>query len=209
MKKYNAFLWLAAGLLVAVLTAALAPLEKTLGANARFVYFHGAWVWASLFGFLAAALTGLVGLLAGRAAWHSWSRALGRSALVYWILFLPMSLWVMQANWNGLFLDEPRFRIPLNLAIVGALLQIGLSFFPPVWTSAANVLFGATLFYFVRTTETVLHPDSPLFNPEAGDIRLFFIVLALLLAFTLSQLARLWRAWEARSAHTTAPPLAV
>ena len=107
------------------------PLEKTLGANARLVYLHGAWVWVALLFFLAAAWRGRWALLARRAAWHTGRSAFGRTGLLFWLTFLPMSLYVMQANWNGLFLDEPRFRLPLNLAIVGLLLQVGWPSFRP------------------------------------------------------------------------------
>ena len=190
------WLWFILALLAAVLLAAFAPLEKTLGANARIVYLHGAWVWAALVGFLLAALTGLAGLLSRRQSVHRWSRALGRTGLFFWLTFLPMSLYVMQANWNGLFLDEPRFRTPLNLAIVGLLLQIGLVFFPIVWTSLANLMFGVTLFVVMNGIQTVLHPESPIFNAGAGEIRIFYIGLLLLLLVAAWQQSRLWLQWD-------------
>ena len=117
-------MWFIIFLAAALAAAAFAPLEKTLGINARLVYFHGAWVWAALIAFVAAGLVGLAGLVSRRADLHHWSLALGRTAIVFWLAFLPMSLLVMQANWNGLFLDEPRFRVPLNFAIIGVLLQV-------------------------------------------------------------------------------------
>jgi hypothetical protein len=91
----------------------------------RVVYLHGVWVWAALAGFLAAAVVGLAGLVSRRWKLHLWSRALGRSGLFFWITYLPISLWAMQANWNGLYLAEPRWRIGLIFAIGGLLMQIG------------------------------------------------------------------------------------
>ena len=152
------WLWFVLALLGALLLAAFAPLEKTLGINARIVYLHGAWVWTALVSFLLAALAGLAGLLTRKTALQRWSRALGRTGLFFWLTFLPMSLYVMQANWNGLFLDEPRFRTPLNFAIVGLLLQIGLAFFPLLWTSLANLIFGVALFVVMNGIQTVMHP---------------------------------------------------
>ena len=146
MKK-SPIIWFLIILLISIIVAALAPIEKTLGSNARLVYFHGAWVWTAMLAFIAAALTGLIGVLSRRLTFHNWSLALGRTGLLFWIAFLPMSLIVMQANWNGLFLDEPRFRIPLNFAIVGLLLQIGLTIFSmPFWSSVANLAYGYRLF---------------------------------------------------------------
>lgn len=183
-------------LLGALLLAAFAPLEKTLGINARIVYLHGAWVWTALAGFLLAALAGLAGLLSRKTTLQRWSRALGRTGLFFWLTFLPMSLYVMQANWNGLFLDEPRFRTPLNFAIVGLLLQIGLAFFPLLWTSLANLVFGVALFVVMNSIQTVMHPESPIFNAEAGGIRVFYIGLLLLLLIAAWQQVRVWLQWD-------------
>lgn len=182
----------AAALAAALLVATFAPLERTLGANARVVYLHGAWVWTAMLGFLAAGLVGLVALALKDRRLHYWSLALGRTGLFFWLTFLPMSLYVMQANWNGLFLDEPRFRIPLNFAVAGLLLQIGLAFFPSAWASAANLLFAAALFVGMRSANTVLHPDSPIFNSGATDIQAFFIGALIFLLIAAWQMARWW-----------------
>lgn len=191
--------WLRLGIAIiaALLVAAFAPLEKTLGANARLVYFHGAWVWTAMLAFLAAAVAGLAGLIGRRPALNEWSRALGRAGLCFWIVFLPMSLYVMQANWNGLYLDEPRFRVPLNLAIVGLLLQVGLSFIPDGrWTSLANIAYAVALFASMSAAQAVLHPESPIFSADARDIQAFFVGMLVLLAVAAWQLALIWLQWE-------------
>ncbi len=198
--------WFAIALIAAVVFAALSPLEKTLGANARFVYFHGAWVWTGMIGFTLAALIGLAALLNRRAAWQRWSQAWGRAGLFFWITFLPMSLWAMQANWGGLFLDEPRWQIPFNLAIVGLLLQIGLSFLPLPWTCAGNLLFGLLFFFGMRGSEAVLHPESPIFNSEAGAIQFFFFGLVVILTLAAWQLARALQSWQKTNAAPTPAP---
>lgn len=179
------------------LAALLAPLEKTLGSNARLVYFHGAWVWTAMLAFLAASVLGLTALISRSLIFHQWSRALGRTGLVFWVAFLPMSLLVMQVNWNGLFLDEPRFRIPLNYAIVGLLLQTGLTFFPaPPWSSIANIIFGVSFFWGIAQVETILHPDSPIFSSGARDIQVYFLLLFVLLSLSAFFLACGWLQWE-------------
>ena len=190
-------MWSIIAIIAAGLVAAFAPLEKTLGVNARIVYFHGAWVWAAMLAFLAAAIAGLVGLIGRRPALDEWSRALGRAGLCFWICFLPMSLYVMQANWNGLYLDEPRFRVPLNLAIVGLLLQVGLSFIPEArWTSLANIAYAVALFASMNAAQAVLHPESPIFRSDARDIQVFFVAMLILLALAVWQLALGWLQWE-------------
>jgi hypothetical protein len=185
--------WLLLTLAAIAVFTALSPLEKTLGVNVRIVYLHGAWVWAALAGLLFAGLVGLLGLLLRHKLLHAWSLALGKAGLLMWILFLPQSLYVMQANWNGLFLDEPRFRIPLNLAIVGLLLQIGLAFFPlGTWTSLGNLLFGVAVVVVMSSMQTILHPESPIFTSGEWQIQLFFVGLLILLLALVFQIARLW-----------------
>lgn len=192
-------LWFFIFLALAVLLAAFAPLEKTLGPNARLVYFHGAWVWVAMLLFLAAALLGAIGLLARRKAAHRWSQALGRAGLCLWVAFLFMSLYVMQVNWNGIYWDEPRFRIPLNLAVVGLLLQIGLSLLPEIaWTSLGNLVYALVFFVSMRGIQAVLHPDSPILRSDARDIQLYFIALLVLISAAAWQLARWWYFWQGK-----------
>ena len=167
-----------AGLSLAIiLVTAFAPLERTLGARARLVYLHGAWVWAALFFFLLSGILGLAGITARSFRLQSWSKGLGRTALLLWLSFLPMSLYVMQANWNGLFLAEPRFRISLNLALAALLLQIGLTFIPLYWAALVNGLFAGVMFVTVSGFQNVMHPDSPVLRSDSSNIKFFFFLL--------------------------------
>lgn len=184
--------------LVALLTA-FAPLERTLGANLRIVLLHGSWVWTGLAAFGLAGLSGLGGLLLRRPVWHGWSQALGRTGLVFWLTYLPMSLVVMQMNWGGLYLDEPRFRIPLAFAIAGLLLQAGLALVSLPWvTSAANLVFGATLWASLQSTQNILHPDSPVAQSGSLHIQLFFTILLLLCLLVGAQVAWWWKQRSSR-----------
>jgi len=196
MRK-SPLLWLLLSLLAIVILTALGPAEKTLGSSVRVVYLHGAWVWAALAGFVAAALVGLVGLITRRPALHYWSRALGRTGLVFWISYLPISMWAMQTNWNGLFLAEPRWRVGLIFAIGGLILQVGVSLLEdPVWASVSNILFAGVLFMALQTTEQVMHPASPIFGSDAVRIQVFFVTLLALTLLAAWQVARLWHGWD-------------
>jgi hypothetical protein len=163
---------------IAVL-ALLGPEEQSLGSNVRIVYLHGAWVLAAEVAFAAAALAGLLALVLRRDGLHRWSAALGRTGIVFWLTYLPLSLWAMEANWNGLFLAEPRFRLALTFAIVGALMQVGL------WlvnvdrvTSLANLAYFVTLRIVFSTASNVMHPPpSPIFSSGLWNIIIFFVLL--------------------------------
>ena len=190
-------LWFVLTLIAILGVTALGPAERSLGTNVRVVYLHGAWVWAALIYILAAAGVGLVGLFTQRQGWHLWSRALGRTGLIFWISYLPLSMWAMQSNWNGLFLAEPRWRMALVFAISGLLLQVGVTLLEdPAWASVLNLVYAVILIYVLMTTEEVMHPGSPIFGSGAWRIQVYFLGLLALVLFAAWQLARWWRARE-------------
>jgi hypothetical protein len=160
----------------------LGPEERSLGSNVRIVYLHGAWVLAAEVAFAGAALAGLFGLLLRREVFHAWSAALGRAGIVFWVTYLPLSLWAMQTNWNGLFLSEPRFRLALIFAVSGVLLQLGLWLFDVHWlTSLGNILYILVLRAVFATAQNIMHPPpSPIFNSGNYAIIVFFMLLNLL-----------------------------
>ena len=178
--------------IVIALLALFGPEEQSLGSNVRIVYLHGAWVLAAELAFIAAGLAGLVALITRRDAFHHWSAALGRSGIFFWVTYLPLSLWAMQTNWNGLFLSEPRFRLALIFAVTGVLLQIGLWLINTDWiTSAANIIFIVVLRVIFAAADNVMHtPPSPIFNSGNFAIIGFFlalIVFTLVAAFFLTR----------------------
>ncbi len=170
----------------------LGPEEKSLGANVRIVYLHGAWVLTAEIAFIFAALAGLLGLILQKDIFHAWSAALGRTGIAFWVTYLPLSLFAMQTNWNGLFLAEPRFRIALMFAVTGILLQVGLWIFNISWlTSLGNIIYIVVLRVIFSTAENIMHPPpSPIFNSGNYFIIGFFVglnLLALLAAYFLTR----------------------
>ncbi len=185
-------LWFVLNLLAIAAVTAIGPAEKSLGTNVRVVYLHGAWVWAALICIIAAAVMGIIGLISRRQAAHYWSLALGRTGLIFWITYLPLSLWAMQTNWNGLFLSEPRWRVALIFAIGGVVMQIGITLLEnPTWASALNVVYVVILAYVLQTTDQVMHPGSPIFGSGAWRIQAYFLFLLVLTLLAAWQLARL------------------
>ncbi|MEP7136398.1 MAG: hypothetical protein ABI904_15825 [Chloroflexota bacterium] len=176
--KSNLFLFVVSVILI-LLLALFGPEEQSLGANVRIVYLHGAWVLTAEVVLLLAGLAGLIGLLTPRKTFHGWSAALGRTGIFFWVTYLPLSLWAMQSNWNGLFLAEPRFRLAMIFAVTGVLLQAGLWLINMDWiTSLANVIFIVVLRLVFATASNVMHPPpSPIFNSGNYVIIGFFLAM--------------------------------
>jgi hypothetical protein len=186
-------LFIATLILIAFL-ALFGPEERALGANVRIVYLHGAWVLAAELALLASGLTGLLGLITRRPVFHNWSAALGRTGIFFWVMYLPLSLWAMQSNWNGLFLAEPRFRLAVIFAVTGVLLQVGLWLIDTDWiTSTANLIFILVLRVIFSTAENIMHPPpSPIFNSGNLAIIGFFLTLIALTLIASYFLTRLF-----------------
>jgi hypothetical protein len=192
------YLWVLLLLAVIALITAFGPPEKSLGENIRVVYLHGAWVWTSLAALIASGVIGLAAILRRNPSLHAWSRALGRTGLLFWITYLPISVWAMQANWNGLYLAEPRWRLALIFAISGLLLQIGLTLIDkPQLTSAANLVFILTLMLFLTGTREVMHPRSPILSSDSRLIQVYFAALV-----TATSLVA-WQSHDLASSKTT------
>jgi hypothetical protein len=160
----------------------------------RVVYLHGAWVWAALCAFFGAGAAGAAGLIARRETIHKWSRALGRTGLLFWITYLPISMWAMQTNWNGLFLAEPRWRMAIIFAACGLLIQIGITLLEdPVWASVANLVYLIALGFAVLNVQDVLHPSSPIMDSDAASIQIYFFGLLLLTLLLVGLIAKAFR----------------
>jgi hypothetical protein len=176
------------------LLTALGPEEATLGENARIVYLHGAWVLSAEAALALAAAVGLLGILSRRQRLQRWSTALGRTGIFFWVAYLPLSLWAMQANWNGLFLNEPRFRVAVVFAITGVLAQAGTSLLgKPAVTSLVNFAFGIALWLSISRADYILHPPpSPIFGSGILSLQLYFVTLIFLTLAAAYFMTRWW-----------------
>lgn len=176
----------------------LGPPERNLGTNVRLVYLHGAWVWTSLLSYAATALAGGIGLGLRRVRALHWSVALGQAATFFWVSYLPLSLWAMKLNWNGLFLEEPRWRVALDFAVIGVLAQLAILVLGRSdWGGAINIAYIVALTWTLSRTEQVMHPPSPILSSGSFAIQGFFAALLVTCIVACWQLAR----WL----HTRAP----
>jgi hypothetical protein len=184
-------IWLAISVLIILGLALLGPAERTLGTNVRLVYLHGAWVWSALIAFAAAAVVGLIGLVRRSKTTQRWSISIGRVGTLLWLTYLPLSMWTMQVNWNGLFLQEPRMRLAIDFALIALLLQTAIFVLDrPVEGSLLNIAFTISLGWSLIQTEQVMHPPSPIFSSDVASIKIYFVVLTGACLFAAWQLTR-------------------
>ena len=184
--RSSLILFLTTILLIGLLSL-FGPEEKSLGSNIRIVYLHGAWVLTAEATFAISGILGALYLVSRlvkreKKVLGYTSRAAGITGIFYWVSYLPLSLYAMQTNWNGLFLAEPRFALALTFAIVGVLLQIGLWLMDNLaLTSFANVVFIIVLRVIFSSAENVMHPPpSPIFNSGNAFIITYFVSLMVL-----------------------------
>jgi hypothetical protein len=193
------FLWFTLTLVAIITLTIISPAERTLGSHVRVVYLHGAWVWTSLILLIASGIAGLLGLLIGKPSLNCWSQALGRTGIIFWITYLPLSIWAAQANWNGLFLSEPRWRMALVFALGGLILQVGLTLVDrPALTAGANLIFISMLLFSIQQAENIMHPPSPIFDSQVLRIQLYFLALLALILLAAWQMSRWWFRIERR-----------
>jgi hypothetical protein len=175
-------------LILMSILAMFGPVERSLGVNVRLVYLHGVWVWTAILALGASALLALPGAFLNRERSQRWSRATGQVGMIFWVTYLPLSIWTMQANWNGLYLAEPRFKIGLDFAVIGFLLQAAILVIDQQrLTSLLNLSFFIALIISLSQADQVMHPPSPIMASESFLIRgFFFALLAVAIAAGLS-----------------------
>jgi len=167
------------GLAVVVLgLALLAPRDATLRDASPVVYLHGALVWTAILTFTAAGLLGLAGLIWRKDLHHAWSGALARTGLLFWVLYLPLSMWASKVTWNGVPLGDPRFRTAFQILVLAAGFQVAAA----LWgartrlASGLNAVLAAALWVLTLTTQDVMHPENPM-RSSAPTIQFFFALL--------------------------------
>lgn len=187
-------------LVLCVGVSSLGPVERTLGTNVRSVYLHGAWVWTALLSFITAGGIGVLAIVLKREILHTWSIAIGRAGTFFWITYLPLSLRTMQLNWNGLFLQEPRWRVSFDFMIVSVLFQTAIILLnkPPIG-SLLNITFIAALGWTLIRTDQVMHPGSPIASSGSNTIQVFFVILVFLTTLAGWFLANWFRTFSLKS----------
>lgn len=172
-----------------------APNDVTLKGTSKVVYIHGALVWTSMLTLTLAGGVGLAALVAAlrkpNHALHAWALALGRTGLICWIAYIPVSMLASRMAWNAVFLGEPRYTTAFRLLAIGVIVQVIVYLFNrPVMSSALHLLQAIVMWAMLLTTPSVLHPDNPILR-SVPSIQFFFGLIVLACGVAALQVARL------------------
>ena len=179
----------------ALLLAWAAPNDVTLAGTSKVVYIHGAWVWTSMLTLTAAGVLGLAALAATfikrNNVMHAWVLALGRTGLLFWAAYIPVSMLASQMAWNDVFLAEPRYTTSFRVLAIGVIVQmIILLVNRPVISSALHVAQAVIVWALLLTTPSISHPDNPILR-SVPSIQFFFGLIVLACGVAALQVARL------------------
>ncbi len=179
----------------ALLLAWAAPNDVTLAGTSKVVYIHGALVWTSMLTLTAAGVLGLAALAAmfikQDNMLHAWTLALGRTGLLFWAAYIPVSMLASRMAWNAVFLAEPRYATAFRVLAVGIIVQVIILLVNRlVVSSALHVVQAAILWALLLTTPSILHPNNPILR-SAPSIQFFFGLIVLACGVAALQVARL------------------
>ena len=188
--------------LVALLLAWLAPNDVTLKNTSKVVYIHGALVWTAMLTLTAAGVVGLAALavmpLKQDNALHAWTLALGRTGLVFWVAYMPVSMLASQMAWNAVFLAEPRYTTAFRVLAIGVIVQMLVFLFNrPVISSVLHAAQAAIMWVMLLTTPSILHPNNPILR-SVPSIQFFFGLIVLACGVAALQVARLMSGFRER-----------
>ncbi len=179
----------------ALLLAWAASNDVTLAGTSKVVYLHGALVWTSLLTLTAAGVVGFAALVVMRFkqdnVLHAWTLALGRTGLIFWAAYIPVSLLASRMAWNAVFLAEPRYTTAFRVLAAGAIVQVSVWLARrPVVSSGLHAVLAGVIWALLLTTLSVLHPSNPILR-STPSIQFFFGLIVLACGVAAVQVARL------------------
>lgn len=174
--------WLVLGLIfIAQLLVLLAsPEEKTLGTGIKPVYLHVSLTWTGLLLLVAAAVTGLWGLFSGRAKTGKWQSWLLNSGFGIYLVGFFVSMYASVINWGGVPFNEPAVRLAAGYLVVGVILWGATRWMQHIRLKAlVGLLAAGMMLLATKSSQSILHPESPV-NTSPASIKLtFYLMFAL------------------------------
>jgi len=195
------------GLAVAGLAALSIPPDRTIGANTRLVFFHGAVVWNAILLALAGGVVGVIYLVRSTTrraqdllapapggnggAWGPYLWRVLSFATLFWALSFFLSFPVMIMTWGGVLWRETRLVMTMEIVVLFAFLWTFGLLAP--WRrvlAALMALAAVAMVTLILTTPGTFHPDNPVFN--SGNPRFWGGFLAILLGLVTANVGAIF-----------------
>ncbi len=163
---------------LAALIVWLAPPELTLGDGIKTVYVHAPLMWTALVGLLVTASLGFAVTASGRPELENWMRTVAWVTMIALAAAALTGMWSSRVTWGGVFWDEPRMRILLQVLAVYTVVLIASRWLP--WLRVRGLTLAITVAIAVaalRLAPLVLHPRDPVSSASSASIRLTFVAL--------------------------------
>jgi len=179
--------WLLLGLifLAQLVVLAIAPEEKTIGTGIKPVYFHVSLTWTGILMLAAAVILGAGVLLSANQKLAVWQARALNSGFVLYIFGFLVSMYASVINWGGVPFNEPPVRQAINFMLAGIVLWGSSWWFnTPRMKALLGVLAAGMLLLATESSQSILHPESPV-NSSPQSIKFTFYImfgLGLLLA---------------------------
>ncbi|MEN8242771.1 MAG: hypothetical protein ABFS17_12675 [Chloroflexota bacterium] len=179
--------WLLLGLifLAQLLVLAIAPEEKTIGTGIKPVYFHVSLTWTGMLMLAAAVIFGIGVLLSANQKLTVWQARVLNSGFVLYIFGFLVSMYASVINWGGVPFNEPPVRQAINFMLAGIVLWGSSWWFNTSRMKALlGVLAAGMLLLATESSQSILHPESPVNSSPLSIKTTFYIMfgLGLLLA---------------------------
>ena len=151
------------------------PPEQVLGTSIRWVVLHVSFIWAGLLGLFVSALGGIGVGLHREMRGFTLLQVGAFFSLVFFGLGLLLSMAAAQANWGGVFWQEPRMRVMLSMLFVTTLVQTLNAWLP--WKRVRcwmHVVPALSLLLALALTPLVLHPRNPVQSTTSWRFHVVF-----------------------------------
>ncbi len=177
---------IAATFVAALVVAAFAPAEQTLGNAAKVVYVHAGLIFVSLCLVTLVGILGVLYLITGKDVFFKWAKPTKRVTLIFWGVYLISGIIAMYLAWGGMLWQEPRMLLGFSIFILLiAIYILATTVHAPKLISLFNVVMGASVWILLTQVPAILHPTSnPIKNSSSALIKLS--TLAILILFSAS-----------------------
>lgn len=182
----------------AAVIVVIAPDEASLGATIKTVYVHVMFTVTGRIGLTLVGVLGLWALVRNSERVETWAQHLGWIALGAFVIGIITSMISAMATWGGVFWQEPRLMMALQIASVAIIVQVACSWLDHTRLRAVlHMALAVIVTWLISTTGLRIHPANPITNSDATGIQLTFTSLILIGFLTAG-----WIFWQWERLYT-------